>query len=102
MLNMLEELYCGNVGFDSGFHSPDSPFSKAARKRYDCMQKLTATLNETEKELFTQYREAQGTIDSITRYNIYQESLTFGVLFMIEIFMNIGYGKKEEPADDSD
>ncbi len=38
MQSIMEELYMGNVGFDSGRYGPDSPFVKAARKKMDSME----------------------------------------------------------------
>lgn len=57
----------GNIGFDSGRYGPDSPFVQAACRKLDSMEKLDATLNEAEKELFEQYCDAQGDIEGITR-----------------------------------
>ena len=86
MPSILEELYHGNIGFDSRWYKSDSPFSKAARIQHDSMEALMATLEDSEKELFEQYREARGDIEGITRYDTYAESLKFGILLMIELF----------------
>ena len=86
-MTILKELYMGNISFDSGRYPPDSPFVKAARKKLDSMEKLTATLNDAEKELFEQYIEAQGDIEDITRYDTYKAALKFGILLMSEILM---------------
>jgi hypothetical protein len=88
MRSILEELYMGNIGFDSGHYDQNSPFVKAARKKLDSMKKLEATLNDREKELFEQYCDAQGDIDGITRYDTFTNALIFGILLMIEIFMS--------------
>ena len=88
MNSILEELYMGNIGFDSGHHGPNSPFVKAAKRKLDSMEKLSATLNEAEKELFEQYCEAEGDIEGITRYDTYTRALKFGILLMIEIFIS--------------
>jgi hypothetical protein len=87
MRSILEELYMGNIGFDSGHYDQNSSFAKAARKKLDNMEKLEATLNDSEKELFEQYCDAQGDIEGITRYDTFTSALTFGILLMIEIFM---------------
>ncbi len=92
MQSVLEELYMGNIGFDSGRYPPDSPFVQAARKKVDSMEKLSATLNEDEKALFEQYCDAEGEIQGITRYDTYAAALKFGVLLMTEIF----YGRLPE------
>ena len=85
-MNILEELYMGNIGFDSGHYGQSSPFVKAAKRKLDSMEKLTATLNGSEKELFEQYCDAQADIEGITRYDTYTSALKFGILLMIEIF----------------
>lgn len=87
-MTILEHLYCGNIGFDSGHYGPDSPFVKAARIKHDSMEKLLATLNEAEKKLFENYCEAEGDIEGITRYDTYERALKFGILLMAEIFMS--------------
>lgn len=87
MKSILEELYMGNIGFDVGYYGQNSPFVKAARRKHDSMEKLSVLLNETEKELFEQYCEAQSDMDGITRYDTYTSALKFGILLMAEIFM---------------
>lgn len=86
MQSILENLYCGNIGFDAGHYGQDSPFVRAARVKHDSLEKLLATLNESEKELFEKYCEAQGEIEGITNYDTFTSTLIFGVLFMVEIF----------------
>lgn len=86
MASVLEELYMGNVGFDSGHYAQNSPFVKAARRKHDSLEKLMASLNDAEKEVFEEYCDAQGDIEGITRYDTYTAALKFGVLLMVEIF----------------
>ena len=86
MPRILEELYMGNVGFDSGYYSQTSPFVKAAQRKMDNLEKLTATLNDSQKELFENYCDAQGDIEGITRYDTFAAALKFGVLIMVEVF----------------
>jgi len=85
MENILKDLYHGNIGFDSWNYSKDSPFVKAAQKKLDNMTALTASLNNSQKELFNGYVSAQGDMEAITRYDTFVESLKFGILLMIEI-----------------
>ena len=86
MMNILEELYMGNIGFDSGHYGQNSPFVKAAKRKLDSMEQLSATLNDSEKELFEQYCDAQADIEGITRYDTFTSALKFGILLMVEIF----------------
>ena len=92
MQSMLEELYMGNVGFDAGYYPQNSPFVKAA-KQLDSMEKLNAILDDTGKELFEQYCDAQGDIGDITRYDTYTDALRFGILLMVEVFTATYSGK---------
>lgn len=50
------------------------------------MDKLNATLDDTGKELFDTYCDAQGDIEGITRYDTYTDALKFGILLMAEVF----------------
>lgn len=86
MKSILKELYMGNIGFDSGFYGPDSPFVKAARRRFESEEKLNAMLDEHGKKSFEEYREAQADMQEIVRYDVYLESLKFGMMLMTELF----------------
>jgi len=90
MSNILEELYKGNIIFEGFDYDKDSPFVKAAQKKADSMMELTATLDDSQKELLNGYIEAQGDIESITRYDTYIASLKFGILLMVEVFVKGG------------
>jgi hypothetical protein len=96
MKSMLEELYMGNVGFDAGYYPQNAPFVKAAKRKLDSMEKLNAMLDDTGKELFEQYCDAQGDIGDITRYDTYTDALRFGILLMVEVFTgtNTDAGKR--------
>jgi hypothetical protein len=90
MKSILNELYMGNIGFDSWTYGKDSPYVKAAQKQLTSMESLVATLNDSQKELFDSYTEAQGDMAAITRYDSYTEALKFGILFMLEVLTERG------------
>ena len=90
MENILRELYHGNIRPDSGIYPQDSPFVKNARIKLDCLEKLKATLDESQYEIFEKYCDAQGDIEGITRFDTFTYALRFGVLFTLEI-LNYGY-----------
>ena len=90
MESILKELYHGNIRPDSRVYSQDSPFVKNARIKVECIEKLKATLEESEYGLFEKYCDAQAEIESITRYDTFTDTLRFGILFMLEI-LNYGY-----------
>ena len=85
-MNILEELYHGNICADSKIYPPDSPFVEAAKLRSRNSDKLMSTLNEAEKETFEKYCDAQADVESISRYNTYTYALKLGILLMVEIF----------------
>lgn len=87
MKSILEELYMGNIGFDSGQYEPDSHFVQLAKIKLKCMEKLSATLGDQEKEWFDHYCNAREEMEEITRYNLYTKALRFGLLFMAELIM---------------
>jgi len=90
MTSILEELYLGNIRPDSRMYGQDSHFVQAARLKHDNLEKLMAALNDSEKELFEKYCDAQGEIEGITRYDTYTYALKFGILLMVEVFMGKG------------
>lgn len=90
MESILRELYHGNIRPDSRIYGQDSPFVKAARLKHDNLEKLMTVLNDSEKEIFEQYCEAQGEIEGITRYDTFTYALKFGMLLMVEVFMGKG------------
>ena len=89
MQSILENLYFGNIRPDSRLHGKDSPYVKAVQLRQEYYEKLISTLDESEKELFDKYQEAQGELEWMSLYNTYTYALKFGALFMTEIFTGI-------------
>lgn len=85
MQSIFEELYHGNIRPDSRIYAKDSPFVKAAHVKKESMDKLMETMNETQKELFEVYADAEGEIDGITRYDIFTYSFILGSSLMMEI-----------------
>ena len=90
MQSVLEGLYYGNIRPDTKRYGQDSPFVEAARLKSKNLEKLMAMLNDSEKELFEKYCDAQGEIEDITHYDTFNYALKFGVLLMVEIFMGRG------------
>jgi len=90
MKSVIKELYHGNLGFDSWTYGKDSPFVKAAQKKADNMKALMESFDNSQKELFEGYIDAQGDIEAITRYDTFVEALRFGILLMIEVYANDG------------
>lgn len=85
-MNILEELYYSNIRPDSRVYPPNSPFVEAAHLKKKNLDKLMSALNDSEKETFEKYCEAQADIESITRYDTFTYALKFGILLMVEVF----------------
>jgi len=98
MSSVLEELYYGNIRPDSRVYAKDSPFVQLARLKSRNLDKLMASLNDSEKEIFEKYCEAQGEIEGITRYDTFSYALKFGMLLMVEVFMGKGEIVGEDDA----
>ena len=85
-MNILEELYYGNIYPDSRVYSPNSPFVEAERLKNKNLDKLMSILNDEGKVTFEKYCDAESDIENITRYDTYTYALKFGILLMAEIF----------------
>lgn len=90
MQSIIEELYYGNIQPDVMFYGQDSPFVKASHLKHRNMEALMGTLEDSEKELFEKYCDAQADIEKITKYDTFTYALKFGILLMAEIFMGKG------------
>jgi len=90
MKSVIKELYHGNLGFDSWTYCKDSPFVKAAQKKADNMKALMESFDDSQKELFEGYIDAQGDSEAITRYDTFVEALRFGILIMVEVCTSDG------------
>jgi len=90
MQSILEELYCGNIRPDARSYGQDSPFVEAARLKSKNLDRLMERLDDSEKELFEKYCDAQGEIEDIARYGTFTYALKFGILLMAEVFMGKG------------
>jgi hypothetical protein len=90
MKSIIEELFNSNIRPDARIYGKDSPFVQAARVKSESLEKLTAALDDSEKELFDAYCDAQGEIEDISRYDTFTYALRFGILLMAEVFMGAG------------
>lgn len=86
MSSIIEQLYLGNVRPDSFLYSDDSSLSKAINHKGKCMEELTTKLDDSAKELFNKYCNAQADVDDITQYGTFSYALKLGALLMVEIF----------------
>jgi hypothetical protein len=88
MKSVLEELYMGNIRPDSRMYDKDSPFVQAANLKQRNLNSMMKMLDDSGKEVFEKYCDAQSDIEEISRYDLFTYALKFDVLLMAEIFMN--------------
>ena len=85
-MQMLEELYRGNIRPDVALYENDSPLIELARLRERNREKLLESLSESEKERFEKFNDAQAEIDDITHYKKFACGFQLGALLMAEAF----------------
>jgi len=98
MSNIFEELYKGNIGFDSWNYGKESPFVKAAKKKLDNMTALTATLDDSQKKLLDGYVEAQGDIEAITRYDSNRIKIGITIGLQIKLLYKFSCSVRDSPC----
>lgn len=86
----MKELYYGNIRLGFKLYRKDSPFAEAARLENKNLEKLMEKLDDSEKELFEKYCDAQAEVEDITRYDTFIRTLKFGILLMAEAFVGGG------------
>lgn len=90
MKSVLEQLYMGNIRPDSRQYPPDSTFVRAAKLKHKNLETLMELLDDSEKDVFEKYCDAEADIEAITRYSTFTYALKFGVLLMMEILVDSG------------
>ena len=89
MSSMIEKLYYDNIR-NAIENSQDSHSIQTDRLVNRNLEKLTATLNDSEKELFGKYCDAQEEAEEITRFHIFTYALKLGILLTAEAFTGKG------------
>lgn len=85
-MNILEELYFGNIRPDAKFYGKDSEFSELVGLREKNREKLLVSLNENEQEIFEKFTDVQAELDDMTRYEKFSTGFKLGVMLMVETF----------------
>ena len=85
-MSILKELYYGNIQFDSKIYSTSSSFTEIAKLKSKNFDKLMDTLNDSQKNLFDKYQDANAELESIIHYDLFTYALKFGILLMAEVF----------------
>ena len=96
MQSIIRELYSGEISPDSKVYEKDTAYQEAVRTTNGYLEKLTATLDESEKELLEKYSEARAVVDSMVNFDNFSYALRFGVMLMIEVLTKGGEGGEKE------
>lgn len=86
MSKIIEKLFDGNICPHAGTYAQDSPYVQAARLKKVNYDKLMETLNDSEKERFEKYCDAEADIEGIRHLDAFSYALKFGILLMVEVF----------------
>ncbi len=88
MRSVIEELFFGRINPYVKIYGQDTPFMQAAKLKARHLDSLMAMLNETGKETFEKYCDAQGEMEEIIEYDMFTYGLKFGTMLMAEVFMH--------------
>lgn len=88
MMKVLEEFWYGNLNpIERPFHR-QRKFDKVFRLLKTNEEKLLATMNESEKELFTKYRACEDEMVQISECETFKKGFKLGARFVMECFEN--------------
>lgn len=85
-MSILQELFYGNIFPHNDTFERDSEYASAIQL-IDCSEtKLLALLNDTDKSLFIDFRDAQLTLNNITAEENFIQGFKMGALIILEVF----------------
>ena len=88
MQSIFEQLYNGEISPDSTEYGKKPAYQKAMHVKNSYLDKLEATLSESEKKLFENYSEARSIVEGVVHLDIFSYALRLGILLMVEAFAN--------------
>ena len=83
-MNIIEELYFGNIDPNTETIDSDSDFGKASMKVSQNEDKLMELLGGKEKQLFIELINAQSEIDAITAVRKFTKGFQLGARFTLD------------------
>ena len=87
--SILQQLFYGNIRPDINFFDQEPSFTEATRNSAATKDKLTALLNEQEKDFFDKFCESRSEISEIGEYSNFSYGFKLGALLMAEAFTGI-------------
>lgn len=87
MNKILEAFAENNLSINPTRYKGNHEYRKAIKAMYETAETLDAKLNDEEKELFEQFRDAQSDERHFYQVDRFIRGYRVGVLMMIEVFM---------------
>lgn len=84
MMNILEELYYGNVNPDTEYFDKQSQLGHAMKVLTSKEEELLSMLNNSEKEVFKKFQNAQATVTTLTEIRKFMSGFKLGAQIMLE------------------
>lgn len=84
-MNIIEELYYGNLSGTDGTLVPGSELAKAVDTAVTAQEKLEETLSDEQKELFERYQKAMDQEDDVAFRNAFVKGFRMGMLIAMEV-----------------
>ena len=84
-MQILEDLYLGDVRPNERFFKRNSQYAKALDEVVKVGDALTASLNEEEKKLFEDYMDAQREVTVLTDCETFCYAFKLGAKIMIDV-----------------
>ena len=85
-MNILEELYRGNMGYNAMPYPQNAEYAEAVSFRECNLEKLMEKLDDEGKEIFQKFIEAQRDAEGFTLTDTFAHGLKLGVRLMTEVF----------------
>ena len=88
MTNFIEELYYGNIDPQARGYRPKSPAKKVSDPLSGLEEKLTARLNDEDKDLFLQFCNAYAELMGECELDTFMTGFCLGARFMMDTFLS--------------
>lgn len=85
MKTMIDKIFCAEIDPEMQFFSKDSEYAEAVNAIVDIEEKLTVTLNQSQKEMLRDYEDRQHEINFLTSQISNKCGFKHGALIILEI-----------------
>lgn len=86
-MQILEELYIGNVRPGERSFKRNSQYSRALSKSADAVDRLLAVLNDEQRKLFDEFSDAQREVSVLTDCETFMVGFQTGAKIMLDVLL---------------